>query len=87
MQAYYAGALGIGYVNVFYAPYLRGMSYREIKQEAQYLIFSLSQSAFSRGGQVLFVDANVHTGVPKYLRDVPAIPGGTLSHSRSAICM
>ncbi|MFH1416183.1 MAG: anaerobic ribonucleoside-triphosphate reductase [Elusimicrobiota bacterium] len=77
MQAYYAGALGIGYVNIFYAPYLKGMEYSEIKQEAQHFIFSLSQSAFSRGGQVLFVDANVHTGIPSYLRDVPAIgPGG-----------
>ncbi|MCD6413517.1 MAG: anaerobic ribonucleoside-triphosphate reductase [Elusimicrobia bacterium] len=77
MQAFYAGALGISYVNIFYAPFLKGMSYSEIKQEAQYLIFSLSQSAFSRGGQVLFVDANVHTGIPSYLRDVPVIgPGG-----------
>ncbi len=77
MQAYYAGALGIGYINIFYAPYLRGLSYSKIKQEAQYLIFSLSQSAFSRGGQVLFLDANIHTGVPKYLKNVPAIgPGG-----------
>jgi len=77
MQAYYAGALGVGYINIFYAPYLVGMGWSEIKQEAQYLIFSLSQSAFSRGGQVLFLDANVHTGVPSYLRDVPAIgPGG-----------
>ena len=77
MQAYYAGALGIGYVNIFYAPYLKGMDYAEIKQEAQYFIFSLSQSAFSRGGQVLFVDANVHTGIPKYFRDVPVVgPGG-----------
>jgi len=77
MQAFYAGALGIGYVNVFFAPYMRGLSYSEIQQEAQYLIFSLSQSAFSRGGQTLFVDLNLHTGVPSYLRDVPAIgPGG-----------
>ncbi|MCJ7646965.1 ATP cone domain-containing protein, partial [bacterium] len=76
MQAYYAGALGVGYINVFYAPYLVGMSPREIKQEAQYLIFSLSQSAFSRGGQVLFLDANVHTGVPSYLKNVPAIGVG-----------
>lgn len=77
MQAYYAGALGMGYVNIFYAPYLRGMSYADIKQEAQHFIYSLSQSAFSRGGQVLFVDANLHTGIPKYLKDVPAIgPGG-----------
>jgi ribonucleoside-triphosphate reductase len=77
MQAYYAGALGVGYINIFYAPYLEGMSYEEMKQEAQHLIFSSSQSAFSRGGQTLFLDFNIHTGVPRYLRDVPAIgPGG-----------
>ena len=77
MQAYYAGALGVGYINIFYAPYLVGMSYRELQQEAQHLIFSGSQSAFSRGGQTLFLDFNVHTGVPNCLKDVPAIgPGG-----------
>lgn len=73
MQAYYAGALGIGYINIFYAPYLVGMNYERMKQEAQYLIFSCSQNAFSRGGQTLFIDFNVHTGIPKYLRNVPAI--------------
>lgn len=77
MQAYYAGALGIAYLNIFYAPYLVGMSYREMKQEAQYLIFSGSQNAFSRGGQSLFLDFNVHLGIPEYLKEVPAIgPGG-----------
>jgi ribonucleoside-triphosphate reductase len=77
MQAYYAGALGVGYINVFYAPYLEEKSYEELKQEAQHLIFSSSQNAFSRGGQTLFLDFNVHTGVPNYLKDVPAIgPGG-----------
>ena len=73
MQAYYAGALGIGYVNILYAPYMVGMSYKQMKQEAQYLIYSCSQNAFSRGGQTLFIDFNVHTGIPKYLRDIPAI--------------
>ncbi|MFP4026227.1 MAG: anaerobic ribonucleoside-triphosphate reductase [Candidatus Brocadiia bacterium] len=77
MQAYYAGALGVGYINIFYAPYLEGMSYEEMKQEAQHLIFSSSQNAFSRGGQTLFLDFNIHTGVPSYLADIPAIgPGG-----------
>ena len=77
MQAYYAGALGVGYINIFYAPYLVGMSDKELKQEAQYLIFSGSQNAFSRGGQTLFLDFNLHTGIPSYLSDVPAIgPGG-----------
>jgi ribonucleoside-triphosphate reductase len=77
MQAYYAGALGVGYINIFYAPYVEQMSYEMMKQEAQHLIFSASQSAFSRGGQTLFLDFNVHTGVPAYLRSIPAIgPGG-----------
>ncbi len=77
MQANYAGALGIAYINIFYAPYLVGMSDREIKQVAQELIFNGSQNAFSRGGQTLFLDFNIHTGVPKYLQPVPAIgPGG-----------
>lgn len=73
MQAYYAGALGVGYINIFYAPYLVGMDYKQMRQEAQYLIFSGSQNAFSRGGQSLFLDFNVHTGIPSYLTNVPAI--------------
>jgi ribonucleoside-triphosphate reductase len=77
MQAYYAGALGVGYLNILYAPYLEGMSDDELRQEAQHLIFSGSQNAFSRGGQTLFLDFNIHTGVPDYLKDVPAIgPSG-----------
>lgn len=73
MQAYYAGALGLAYVNIFYAPLLVGKSAKELKQEAQYLIFSCSQNAFSRGGQTLFIDFNVHLGIPDYLKKVPAI--------------
>jgi len=77
MQAYYAGALGVGYINILYAPYLEHMSEAEMRQEAQHLIYSCSQSAFSRGGQTLFLDFNIHTGVPSYMRDIPAIgPGG-----------
>ncbi len=77
LQAYYAGALGIGYINIMYAPFIVELTEKEMKQEAQYLIFSASQNAFSRGSQSLFIDFNIHTGVPKYLRDIPAIgPGG-----------
>ncbi len=77
MQANYAGALGIAYINILYAPYLVGMTPREMKQVAQELIFNGSQNAFSRGGQTLFLDFNIHSGVPRALADVPAIgPGG-----------
>jgi len=77
MQANYAGALGIAYINILYAPFLAGMNLTQHKQIAQELIFNGAQNAFSRGGQTLFLDFNIHTGVPRYLRDVPAIgPGG-----------
>jgi len=77
MQANYAGALGIAYINILYAPFLVGMNENELKQIAQELIFNGSQNAFSRGGQTLFLDFNIHTGVPSYLKPVPAIgPGG-----------
>ncbi len=56
---------------------LREISQKEYDQVAQNLIFAASQNAFSRGGQTLFIDFNIHTGVPHYLKNVPAIgPGG-----------
>lgn len=78
MQANYAGALGIAYINILYAPYLQGMTRAEMKQIAQELVFNGSQNAFSRGGQTLFLDFNIHSGVPSYMKTIPAIgPGGT----------
>jgi anaerobic ribonucleoside-triphosphate reductase len=77
VQAYYAGALGIGYINVLFAPYMVGMTKEDYKQTAQELIFNAAQCSFSRGGQVLFTDFNVHPSVPKVLKHIPAIhPGG-----------
>ncbi|MFH1706562.1 MAG: anaerobic ribonucleoside-triphosphate reductase [Planctomycetota bacterium] len=77
MQAYYAGALGIAYINILYAPYLEGKTARELYQIAQELIFNGSQNAFSRGAQTLFLDFNIHSGVPSTLQKVPAIgPSG-----------
>ena len=45
-------------------------------QVAQNLIFAASQNAFSRGGQTLFIDFNIHTGVPHYIEHVPAVSKG-----------
>ncbi len=78
MQANYAGALGIAYINILYAPFLEGLDKTRLKQIAQEMIFNGSQNAFSRGGQTLFLDFNIHTGVPNYMKAVPAIgPGGS----------
>lgn len=76
MQANYAGALGIAYINIFYAPLLEGKDKKYYKQTAQELIFNGSQNAFSRGGQTLFLDFNIHTGIPEYMKKVPAIGAG-----------
>ena len=76
MQAYYAGALGVAYINIMYAPLLEGLSSKEICQRAQELIFNGSQNAFARGGQTIFLDFNIHSGVPEYLKKVPAVGKG-----------
>lgn len=77
LQSNFAGAIGWDAVNVFFAPYLIGMSERDIKQLAQMLIFEFSQQAVARGGQAIFSDINLYWEIPKHFEDVPAIgPGG-----------
>lgn len=77
MQAYYAGALGLAYLNIFYAPYVTGCNDKQLYQIAQELIFNASQNAFSRGASSLFLDFNIHPSVPHVLRNTSAIcPGG-----------
>lgn len=150
MQAYYAGALGVGYFNVMYSPLIESdleekglerindrrkelekmkkeLSPFEIKiigsekeeaqieeifsklerelieqeqnpisilteeeidnfmqQRGQEAIYAASQNAFSRGGQTLFIDFNIHTGVPNYMKDTLAVlPGGKYGLKRN----
>lgn len=149
MQAYYAGALGVGYFNIMYAPLIESdlkekgrerindrrkelermikeLSPFEIKissekgeisindmwakfekeleeqeenpisvlsdeeinkfmqQRGQEAIYAASQNAFSRGGQTLFIDFNIHTGVPGYMKDTLAVlPGGKYGIKRN----
>ncbi|MBS3796022.1 MAG: hypothetical protein KGY80_14045, partial [Candidatus Thorarchaeota archaeon] len=59
------------------APFCQGKSYEEIKQAAQQLIFTLTQQYVARGGQVIFSSIDLTPGIPKIMRDVPAVlPGG-----------
>lgn len=44
---------------------------------AQMLIYEFNQLAGSRGGQTVFSDFNLYWGVPRHLKETPAItPGG-----------
>ncbi len=77
LQCHFSGAIGWDAVNLFFAPYLEGMSDKEIKQLAQMLIFEFSQQSVARGGQAIFSDINLYWEVPKHFEKVKAIgPGG-----------
>ncbi len=77
LQSNFAGAIGWDEVNLFFAPYLEGLSDREVEQLAQMLIFEFSQQAVARGGQAIFTDINLYWEVPKHFENVPAIgPNG-----------
>jgi len=78
LQSNFAGAIGWDAINIFFAPYLEGMSDNDVKQLAQMLIFEFSQQAVARGGQAIFSDINLYWEVPKHFENTPAIgPGGT----------
>ncbi len=80
LQSNFAGAIGWDAVNLFFAPYLRGLGDREVHQLAQMLVFEFSQQAVARGGQAIFTDVNLYWEVPKHFESVPAIgPGGTFT--------
>ncbi|TRZ78664.1 anaerobic ribonucleoside-triphosphate reductase [bacterium] len=77
LQCHFSGAIGWDAVNLFFAPYLEGMSDVEVKQLAQMLIFEFSQQSVARGGQAIFSDINLYWEVPKHFEKVRAIgPGG-----------
>ncbi|MGQ9707273.1 MAG: anaerobic ribonucleoside-triphosphate reductase [bacterium] len=77
LQGHFAGAIGWDAVNIFFAPFLVGMSDREIHQLAQMLVFEYSQQNVARGGQAIFSDINLYWEIPNHFASVEAIgPGG-----------
>ncbi len=79
-QNNFAGSQGFFYFNTLLAPYLKGLTQKEIIQRAQQFVYTMSQQYVSRGGQVIFSSISLTPGVPDILRDVPAIlPGGVQS--------
>ena len=77
LQGHFAGAIGWDAVNIFFAPFLVGLSDRDLAQLAQMMIFEYSQQSVARGGQAIFSDLNLYWETPKHFESVPAIgPGG-----------
>ncbi len=79
-QSSFAGGQGYFFYNTFLAPFMQGKSKEQIKQAAQQLIFTLTQQYVARGGQVIFSSVDLTPGIPKIMRDVPAVlPGGKVT--------
>ena len=73
LQGYFAGSIGWEAVNVSFAPYLKGLSKREVEQLAQMLLYEFSQLAVARGGQAIFTEIGLYWNMPDHLRGLPAV--------------
>lgn len=73
LQGHFAGAIGWDAVNIFFAPFLVGMSDKEVHQLAQMLVFEYSQQSVARGGQAIFSDINLYWEIPKHFQNVEAV--------------
>ena len=72
-----AGGQGFNWFNIILAPYMKGLSYKEIKQMAQLFLYEMSMMYVSRGGQVVFSSIDIEPGIPKTLEKIPAVqPNG-----------
>ncbi len=77
LQGHFTGVIGWDALNISFAPYLAGMSDREIKQLAQMFIYEFSQLAATRGGQALYTDIHLYYDIPAHWANISAIgPGG-----------
>jgi len=73
LRAHFGGAIGWDAVNLFFAPYLKGLSDSDIYQLAQKLIYSFNETAGPHGAQPVFSDINLYWEVPEHFAKVPAI--------------
>lgn len=71
-----SGGQAFSHFNVFLAPFCKGLSYKEVKQEIQGIIFNLNMSCISRGSQTIFSSINLEFEIPDFLKDEPAVSFG-----------
>jgi len=77
-QTNFSGGQGFMYYTMFLAPFMKGLSYRQIKQLAQMMFYELTQTYVTRGGQLVFSNIQLPMGVPKIWRDVPVVMQGRI---------
>lgn len=76
-QTNMSGGQGLSLLNVFMAPFVKGLDHDRIKQAMQMFVFNANMSYVSRGSQPVFSTAGLEFDVPTWLQDMPAYgPGG-----------
>ena len=83
-QTNYAGGQGFYNFLTFLAPFLAGLTYIEIKQLMQMLVYEMTQMMVARGGQVVFSSVQLSPGVPKLWREKPVVYKGKVWDGDSA---
>lgn len=73
LQVYFSGAIGWEGVNIFLAPYLVGLSDKELYDLAQLLVFEFNTQNVAKGGQAVFSDINLYWEIPDHYKKTPAI--------------
>ncbi|OYT70990.1 MAG: hypothetical protein CFK52_09255 [Chloracidobacterium sp. CP2_5A] len=83
LQGYVNGAVEWDAVNFSLAPYLEGLSDRELLQVAEALIFELSATAVGRGGDLPTCVIHLDWRAPDYLACQPALGTGGSSSGKT----
>jgi len=73
LQIHFSGAIGWEAVNIFLAPYLVGLSDKDLYNLAQLMVFEFNMQNVAKGGQAVFSDTNLYWEVPEHYRLTPAI--------------
>ncbi len=80
LQGLFGGLISWEMVNISFAPYLVGLTAKEVTQFAQMLVYEFSQLTSTRGGQALFTDIHLYWDIPEEMSRAPAIgPGGVFT--------
>ncbi|MBS7617661.1 anaerobic ribonucleoside-triphosphate reductase, partial [Candidatus Bathyarchaeota archaeon] len=77
-QTNFSGGEGFYNYLVFLAPYIRGLSYDNVKQLMQMMFYELTQIYVARGGQPVFSNIQIAPGVPKLWEDAPIVARGRI---------
>lgn len=77
LQGYVSGPIAWDSLNFGLAPYVEGLTDRDLGQLAESLLFELSAPAIARGGQPIVCDVHLDWSAPPYMAARPAVgPGG-----------